>query len=75
MNPGDIVRVSVKDLAAGTLTAVKFYARLTKHTNDKVGIILSGGPDNFVVQFPTFQRVIHRKFLEVVNNDTDKETS
>ena len=75
MKVGDLVRISAKDMAAGTLTAVKFYARLTKDTGGKIGIILSGGPENFLAQFSTLQRVIHRKFLEIANNDTDKKTS
>ena len=67
---GDLVRLSILSPGKnhGGITAIKFFIRLKTAVGGKVGIVIKAGTGkNIVVQFDNMLKVIHEKYLEVIN--------
>ena len=65
---GDLVYFKVAPPGcAGALTAVKYYQRIKKLTDDRAGVILSVHGDNYYVAFGSDTIVLNRLFLETID--------
>jgi len=68
MKIGDLVYFKLSYTnCPGALTAVKYYARIKKLTDDRPGVILSIHGDNYNVAFGSDTIVLNKLFLEVIN--------
>ena len=70
MKPGDIVKIKEQPLSNSHsfLTTVMFYARLKLDVGDNVGIITAISGKSAIIQFSNMRKVIHKDFLEVLND-------
>ena len=68
MKVGDLVYFKITSTnCPGALTAVKYYARIKKLTDNRAGVILSIHGDNYNVAFGIDRIVLNRLFLEVIS--------
>tara|TARA_R110001599_G_scaffold16564_1_gene67108 strand:- start:106 stop:336 length:231 start_codon:yes stop_codon:yes gene_type:complete len=68
MKIGDLVYFKVAPSGcSGALTAVKYYARIKKLTDDRAGVILSVHGDSYYVAFGTDAIMLNKLFLEIAN--------
>ena len=67
MKVGDLVRFQPQNISAGTLTAVKYYARIKRVVGDETGLIISCNGDNRLVLFGDKNVVLHKDHLELVS--------
>ena len=67
MKIGDLVYFKMTSTdCPGALTAVKYYARIKKLTDNRAGVILSIHGDNYYVAFGTDTIILNRLFLEEI---------
>ena len=69
MNVGDLVCFNPCESSIGTLTAVKYYARIKKVVGAETGLILSCNGENCLVLFGEKHVVLHKNHLEVLSGD------
>ena len=68
MKIGDLVYFKIRSTnCPGALTAVKYYERIKKLTDNRPGVILSIHGDNYNVAFGIDRIVLNRLFLEVID--------
>ena len=68
MKVGDLVYFKITSTnCPGALTAVKYYERIKKLTDDRAGVILSIHGDNYYVAFGSDTVILNKLFLEAIN--------
>jgi len=66
MKVGDLVRFNPKN-AAGALTAIRYFERIRKQTQDLPGIVVHDHGTNAHVAFGETLILINKKYLEIIN--------
>ena len=70
MKVGDLVYFKIESTdCPGALTAVKYYARIKKLTDNRPGVILSVHGENYNVAFGSDTIILNKLFLEAINGN------